>query len=94
MTHSTARVPTVHASRYLQQLCKHWAHRFEVTFDPLSGRVDFGDAVCILKADEQALDVRIDAEPEEMDRWERVLATHLNRFAHREGELPFAWARA
>lgn len=23
---STVRVPTAHAGRYLQQLCKHWAH--------------------------------------------------------------------
>ena len=26
-------MPTAHASRYLQQLCKHWAHNLTVTFD-------------------------------------------------------------
>ena len=30
---STATVPTKSASRYLQQLCKHWAHNLEVEFD-------------------------------------------------------------
>ena len=25
-------MPTAHASRYLQQLCKHWAHNLAVTF--------------------------------------------------------------
>ncbi|MGO8536057.1 DUF2218 domain-containing protein, partial [Rhizobium ruizarguesonis] len=34
-------VPTKHASRYLQQLCKHWSHKFSVDFDPLKGRVPF-----------------------------------------------------
>lgn len=41
---SRADVPTAHASRYLQQLCKHWAHRFEVTFDPHQGRIDLATA--------------------------------------------------
>ena len=33
MTISTATVPTASASRYLQQLAKHWSHRFKVSFD-------------------------------------------------------------
>ncbi|MGO7273650.1 DUF2218 domain-containing protein, partial [Rhizobium ruizarguesonis] len=36
-------VPTEHASRYLQQLCKHWSHKFSVDFYPLKGRVPFSD---------------------------------------------------
>lgn len=28
-----AEVPTENGSRYLQQLRKHWSHRFEVAFD-------------------------------------------------------------
>lgn len=27
---STARFATAHAEKYLQQLCKHWSHRFSV----------------------------------------------------------------
>ncbi|TIT63197.1 MAG: DUF2218 domain-containing protein, partial [Mesorhizobium sp.] len=37
MPTSHANVTTAHASRYLQQLCKHWAHKFPVEFDPNHG---------------------------------------------------------
>lgn len=93
MSLSTARVPTAFASRYLQQLCKHWAHKFEVSFDPARGSIDFGGPTCRLDADDDALGVRIEAPAEELDRWERVVAVHINRFAHREGELAFDWVR-
>ena len=36
---ATANVPTASASRYLQQLCKHWAHNLAVTFDAREGRI-------------------------------------------------------
>lgn len=32
MPASQANVATEHASRYLQRLCKHWAHKFPVEF--------------------------------------------------------------
>ena len=35
---SQAQVRTEHASRYLQQLCKHWSHKFAVTFDRVARR--------------------------------------------------------
>ena len=38
---STVRVPTVQASRYLQQLCKHWSHNLAVTFSESEGTVTF-----------------------------------------------------
>ncbi len=31
---SEARVPTASASRYLQQICKHWSHKFAVEIHP------------------------------------------------------------
>lgn len=31
---SEARIPTASASKYLQQLCKHWSHKFQVEFTP------------------------------------------------------------
>ena len=38
---SSATVPTTSASRYLQQLCKHWSHNMAVEFDEAQGRVAF-----------------------------------------------------
>ena len=34
-----AVVPTASASRYLQQLCKHWSHKFAVVFDAQHGHI-------------------------------------------------------
>ena len=34
MPASQATIPTTAASRYLQQLCKHWSHKFAVEFTP------------------------------------------------------------
>ena len=39
MATATAAVPKANGSRYMQQLCKHWSHKFEVTFDAAQGRV-------------------------------------------------------
>ena len=42
MVNSTVRVPTPKASRYLQQLCKHWRHNLAVQFDlvdPIAGGI-------------------------------------------------------
>ena len=43
-TNSSAQVPTTHASRYLQQLCKHWSHNLAVAFDEAKGTVKIGRA--------------------------------------------------
>jgi hypothetical protein len=72
MNHSsTTQVPTASASRYLQQLCKHWAHNLAVEFTAGHGTVVFpkdgrgasppGDALVTFDAGADALAVRIDA---------------------------------
>lgn len=92
MPASRAVVPTPNASRYLQQLCKHWGHKFEVTFDPAAGRVALPFGPVEMTASDQALEVlcRIDGEGD-LVRMQQVVAEHVNRFAHREGELVFDW---
>lgn len=92
---ATATVATELGSRYLQQLCKHWSHRFPVTFDPQQGRVELAAARVGLTAEPGRL--RIDLEVDSLDdlpRLKTVLEEHLNRFAHREAPLPFVWGKA
>nr|WP_312841707.1 DUF2218 domain-containing protein [Sinorhizobium psoraleae] len=55
MASSTATVATQGASRYLQQLCKHWSHRFPVTFDPNEGEIDFGGRQSVALSATEAL---------------------------------------
>ena len=99
---ATAGVPTAHGSRYLQQLCKHWAHNVAVEFTPDHGTVAFpkdvrgadypADALVTFDAAADTLNVRIDAtSPEQRDALKDVVARHLDRFAFREAPLPFDW---
>jgi hypothetical protein len=99
---STVRVPTVHASRTLQQLCKHWAHNLAVTFDERTGAVTFprnargadwpGDATLALAAHADTLECRLAASaPEQREALKGAVARHIDRFAFREAPLPFDW---
>jgi hypothetical protein len=106
VTHSAvAKVPTAHASRYLQQLCKHWAHNLAVEFTPERGAVRFprdarganwaGDGVFIMTADSDALLCRIDAsEAAQLEGLKGAVERHLDRFAFRESPLVFDWQPA
>lgn len=94
MTRSAASVPTASASRYLQQLAKHWAHKYPVAFTPLEADITLPLGLCRLKADASALDVDLTpAEGAELDRFQTVVADHLQRFGFRE-TLVFDWRPA
>ena len=95
MAQSTAIVPTAHASRYLQQLCKHWSHKFDVTFDATSGHIPLPLGSADLAAGDMALAITCEVpEGGDLERIQQVVADHLNRFAVREGELEFKWQAA
>lgn len=102
MNNSVAVVPTASASRYLQQLCKHWAHNMEVEFDPHRGRVVFprnargaewpADGLFTMEASADALTCRIEASSAgQLAGLKGAVERHLERFAFREGELRFDW---
>jgi len=93
VTVRVARVPTHSASRYLQQLAKHWSHKMEVSFSEQAATIAFPNGATLdLRADSETLDVRL-AVPEDGDvvRMEEVVASHLDRFAFREAPLTFDW---
>ena len=100
---TTASVPTVSGSRYLQQLCKHWSHNLAVEFTPEHGTVTFpkdargmdypAAAIATFDAAEAALVVRIDGSSEaQVSALKDVVARHLDRFAFREAPLAFDWS--
>ena len=99
---ASALVPTESASRYLQQLCKHWSHNLQVEFTPENGTVIFprdargadwpGDAVATFNVAETGLEIRIDASSaEQLEGLKDAVARHLDRFAFREAPLGFDW---
>ena len=88
----TAAVPTANASRYLQQLSKHWSHKFEVTFDAHKSEIAFPMGTLHMEAEAEALIVTLEPNPEaDVDRFKQVVADHLDRFAFKEAPLPFDW---
>ena len=95
MPSSHADVATEHASRYLQQLCKHWAHKFPVEFNPTHGTIDLTSlGRTVMDADEAALHIVVSTdEAGSLERLESVVADHIKRFAFRE-ELIFDWKQA
>ena len=99
---AAAAVPTASASRYLQQLCKHWSHNLPVEFTHSEGRIVFpkdvrgqnfpGEGVVTLKAQQGALEVIVEASaPDQLDGLKGAVARHLDRFAFREAPLIFDW---
>lgn len=96
MTAMETTIATDEASRYLQQLCKHWSHRFEVTFTPEQGRVPFSaDAVCTMQASQDVLKLRVEApDAAEAERLADVVIRHLQRFAFRAPLEAPAWRTA
>lgn len=97
-----AHVPTGQASKYLQQLCKHWQHNLAVEFTADHGTVSFprdargadwpGDALVTFDAGADALSVCIDASAEgQLKALKGAVARHLDRFAFREAPLAFDW---
>ncbi|MFT0876328.1 DUF2218 domain-containing protein [Rhodopseudomonas sp. G2_2311] len=86
-----ASVPTAHASRYLQQLCKHWAHKFETEFDWTQGRISLPLGEARLTATSDALMIDLTAtNAANMTTFQQVVISHIERFAFRE-ELCFIW---
>jgi len=95
MPASQAIIPTAAASRYLQQLCKHWSHKFAVEFTPEHGTIPF-DATrfCTLDASPDRLALRIKAADDvTLERTQGVVIDHLKRFAFREELGEVKWER-
>ncbi len=82
---SHADVHTEMASRYLQQLCKHFGHKIPAEFTPEAGTIRFPFGTCALTAsgDVLALDVSA-ATAEDLERMRGVIGSHLERFAFRD----------
>jgi uncharacterized protein len=86
---------TASGSRYLQQLCRHWRHKFDVEFSADRGQVRFPSAVATMEASADALLVTIETDDtESVEQLKKAVAKHLDRFAFREAPLPFKWSAA
>lgn len=95
MFQQTGNFATAHASKYLQQLCKHFAHKVSVTYDDTRGDVDFPFGTAQLLADDSGLTVTLNcAENATLERARSVIDVHLKTFAFREDFTAMDWQPA
>ncbi len=94
MKHSIARIETDRASNYLQQLCKHFAHRRPVAFTPELGEIRFAIGTCRLEAKDSVLTLMAEAADDaSLAQLRDVVDRHLVRFAFRDRPV-IAWQAA
>jgi uncharacterized protein len=102
---ATARIPTAHASKYIQQVCKHWEHNLPVRFDAAHGEIIFAkdargadwpaDALVTFDAESDTLVCIINASAEgQRNGLKGAIERHIDRFAFREVPLAYNWADA
>jgi uncharacterized protein len=89
---STADVTAAKPVAYMRQLCKHFGHKCDASFGDTTGEINFDFGRCELVAADDVLELRVIAEqPESLERLERVIGSHLERFGRRDG-LSVSWA--
>ena len=85
MKRATARIETERASIYLQQLCKHFAHKLPVEFTPEQGQIRFSIGTCRLAAKDRVLTLTAEAsDGDTLAQLQGVVDRHLLRFAFRD----------
>lgn len=93
MMSQTGRFETEFASKYLQQLCKHFGHKIDVTYDTHAGTLAFPFGPAQLTASDSALEVIVSAaDSAGLERARGVIDSHLIRFAFREDFQEMTWS--
>jgi uncharacterized protein len=87
--------PTLSASRYIQQLVKHWGHKFATSYSDGIGTVPFSEtANARFEAAEDGVHIILRTPGEDEDvRMRAVIERHLDRFAFREAPLLYHWEK-
>lgn len=92
MLTAIAHCETPHADKYLQQLCKHFAHKVEVEYRDGHGECRFSCGTATMGASPKELEIRVEAaDAETLSETKQVIESHLVRFAFRENLQPLAW---
>ena len=92
MLTATTRCETPNAGKYLQQLCKHFAHKVEVAYYDGHGQCRFSCGAATMNAGLKELDITVEAaDTGALTETKQVIESHLVRFAFRENLQPLAW---
>lgn len=89
---STAHLATEHASKYLQQLCKHFSHKIDVQFDSHHAKGQLSPGPFDMHADETGLTINVSGQDARAVIEARyVVDKHLVTFAFRENFCGMPW---
>jgi hypothetical protein len=71
----------------MKQLCRHFGHRNEVSFDDERGEIRLASGVCELDATApgELVLTATAQDAEQLEHLERVIGSHLERFGGRDG---------
>lgn len=88
----TGTFATPNAAKYMEQLCKHWAHKGQATWDDSAGSVTlpFGNVAFEAANDMLTAHVTLSGETDAATA-KQVIDRHLQRFAFREKFENMAW---
>ncbi|MBY5934964.1 DUF2218 domain-containing protein [Tateyamaria omphalii] len=89
----TGTYDTPNGSRYLQQLCKHFAHKVEAQCTENSGfaALGFGDTTFVATDSALVITIALKGGEDPMDA-QRMIDAHLVRFAFREEFETMSWS--
>jgi len=91
---TTGTFATANGSKYLQQLCKHFAHKLEVDYTETEGNIRFDMGTAFFTADDAGLTVRFELKNDDaFAAAQHVIDSHLERFAFRENFQHMDWDR-
>ncbi|HQU70135.1 MAG TPA: DUF2218 domain-containing protein [Albidovulum sp.] len=89
---TTARLSTPNGSKYIAQLCKHFARKVEVSCDDHRGHAALPSGPAEFSADAGGLTVRLEAaDAKNLIQARFTIDVHLATFAHRENFLGLNW---
>ncbi len=92
MKEALATVTTEHAGKYLTQLCKHFAHKVDVSVEGNHGECRFICGTAILDADDSELRISvISPDDAQLRETQAVVERHLIQFAFREAIDALRW---
>ncbi|OWU72265.1 2,4-dihydroxyhept-2-ene-1,7-dioic acid aldolase [Marinibacterium profundimaris] len=95
MIKDTGTFATPNASKYLQQLCKHFGHKVEARCDETSGEVALGTGPAVMAAEPELLTIVVHApDADGLAVARDVIDRHLERFAFREEFANMDWQGA
>lgn len=92
MPMSECCIRTTNASRYIQKLCRHFAHKIEVSFDDVTGCCQLPSAQVNMNATDTTLTFKVIADTTEgIETAKYVVEDHFHRFSRSENIESLVW---